>query len=76
MAKTRIRRFTCPQCRSRNIEVGTAYNFSTFLPEELRGAVKRTRRECKCRVCGHYWESNHPVAMQAPEPSVVAKSLI
>jgi len=71
---TRGRRFICPRCKSRNIEVGTAFNFSRFLPEELRGAVRRKRRDCHCRVCDHLWESNHPVAMQSPEPNVISKS--
>ena len=66
---TRNRRFSCPNCGSRNIKVGTAFNFSTYLPEELRGVAKRKRRDCHCRTCKHKWESTHPVAMQSPEPT-------
>lgn len=59
--------FICPQCKSRNIHVGSMYSFSTYLPEDLRGRIKRERRECYCRICRHVWESNHPLAMTAPE---------
>jgi len=76
MSRNRVRRFSCPGCGSRNIHVGTAFNFSTFLPEHLRGVAKRKRRDCHCRMCDHVWESNHPVAMQATEPTIVDKTLI
>lgn len=61
--------FLCPHCKSRNIRVGSMYNFSTYLPEHQRGAIARERRECICRLCHHKWESNHPIAMGSAEPT-------
>lgn len=63
-----MKTFVCPKCKSRNIRVGSMYNFSTYLPEHQRGSIARERRECRCRLCSHVWESNHPLAMSAPEP--------
>lgn len=68
--------FRCPGCGSRNIWIGSSRNFSTYLPEHLRGVVRRERRECVCRVCKHKWESNHPLALQAPEPLITTRWLV
>ena len=57
------------ECKTKErVPLPWVYIWSTFIPEDLRGTVRKARRECQCRSCNHEWESTHPLALDAPEP--------